>query len=220
MKASIRRAAIAALFLLPMLGACGGGDDDEWQDEDLVGIWVADRITGDADLDRDQSTVVYNADGSGDIWSNEGPMDFLWETDDGTIITIIPEVPVEFESEYEFSDSKEQVRMTTFVEGREVTEIYHKVTDNHPAELVNNWRCTSVEINGVPGNCADVPNLNLQADGAGSVLWNVADDAFVWRDPLTQLGGVMTYTVNGNTLVMTEADDTGLTVTTYEGLVL
>lgn len=210
---------IVIAVLAVSLISCGGGSHSK-QDSRLVGTWVADRITGDQDADNDQSTLVYRANGTGEVFTPEGPINILWETDNGQITTTLVDSGASWTTTYDLNETEDQGDFTTMVGEATITEDYHKVTQNYPEELVGSWGCTSIVANGQNGACADVAVLQLQADGNGSVLWCVTEGAFVWRNPETQLGGVVAYQIEGETLTITEDDDTGLTVTTYQRLLL
>lgn len=217
MKTSLKVLALGFL-MLPLLTACGGGSDD---DNDLVGTWVADRITGDQDSDADQATITYGADGRGVVYTNDGALNITWEIRDDILITRFPDQGFETETVFDLDDEGETGIFTTVINGREVTEDYHKVTDNHPDELVASWGCVSRTMGGMALSCQEVPALVLNADGTGSVLWNTTEGSFVFRNPATQLGGVEAYSFTSDDhLTLTEEDDTGVTVTEYQRLLL
>jgi len=206
---------LVLLLISPFLSACGGGSSAH-NDSRLVGTWVSDRITGDQDPDTDQNTLTYMSDGTGQVFTPEGTIDILWEGSNGQITTTIEALGVTWTTIYELNASEDQGTFTTVVDGQTIVEDYHKVTQNYPEDLFGTWDCVSIVVNGTDGSCADISTLQLEAYGLGSVLWCVTDSAFVWRDPVTQVGGVVAYEVDGDTLILTEADDTGVTVTTYQ----
>lgn len=199
--------------------ACGSSNASI--EERLLGTWIADLISGDADSDADDSTVIYNSDNSVEVRTPEGILSGTWEADDETISTTIPEFEVTFMSSFSLMSSDNILQtMTDVGEGSSITEVYYRLTNNFPADLVGTWTPVSQTVFGVETDLNEVPALVLNSDGTGSSRWSVTEDRLLLLHPDTLIGQAFEYTLTEEedgsiTLVTTEDDDGGATVTTY-----
>ena len=206
---------ISLLFLMACGGSSGGRDDT------LVGTWIADRILGDTDSDSDDSTLIYNDDGTVEITAENQILNGTWDTEDDTIITTLPEYELTFSSEYSVSnDDNILTTQTVSAAGSTITEIYFRLTDNFPSELIGTWVPVAKTVFGATVSITAEPNLVLAEDGTGSVRWSVTEDRLLTLNPTTLAGLAFEYTISTagtvKALVLTEDDDNGATVITYQ----
>ncbi|MDQ5987783.1 MAG: hypothetical protein CSYNP_03529 [Syntrophus sp. SKADARSKE-3] len=211
MKALFQNVIIALLsFLLISCSGNGSGSSPGLSlDSRMTGTWVADRVTADQDTENDQSTVILLSDGTGKIVTSKSASTVMWRAKDGQIITVNNDTGEIATMAYLFGNTTDQVVLTIVIDGKPITQNYHKVTENYPANLIGSWSCYSLVVNGTSKPAIAIPDLQLQSNGTGSVMWSVSSDgAFVWLNPTTQLGGISSYGFQNSYLVLTDNNDT------------